>query len=53
MESVCSLAYHVPKTIASVTLKTDVLVTSDMPRWSVRLSVISVPTTEMSTTLSQ
>ena len=45
--------YQTAKTIASATEKTIVVVTSETPRLSVRLSVICVPTTLISTMPSQ
>ena len=53
IESVLSLAYQAANVAASTTLKTIVVVTSETPKLSVRLSVISVPTTLISTTASQ
>ena len=53
IESVLSLAYQAAKITASTMLKTTVVVTSETPKLSVRLSVISVPTTLISTTASQ
>ena len=53
IESVRSLAYQAANVAASATLKTIVVVTSETPKLSVRLSVISVPTTLISTTASQ
>ena len=53
IDRVRSLAYQPPKTSASAIVKTTVVVISEMPRLSVRLSVISVPTTLISTTASQ
>ena len=48
-----SLANQTAKTIARTMLKTIVVVTSETPKLSVRLSVICVPTTLISTIPSQ
>ena len=53
MESVRSLAYQTAKTAARTKLNTTVVVTSETPKLPVRLSVIRVPTTLISTTASQ
>jgi hypothetical protein len=53
IESVCSLAYQAANVTARATVKTTVVVTREMPRLSVRSSVMSVPTTPMRTTASQ
>ena len=53
IDSVRSLAYQAAKTPARTKLKTTVVVTSETPKLSVKLSVIRVPTTLISTTASQ
>ena len=53
IDSVRSLAYQAAKITASATAKTTVVVTSATSKLSVRLSVMRVPTTLMSTTASQ
>jgi hypothetical protein len=53
IESVCSLAHQAANVTARATVKTTVVVTREMPRLSVRSSVMSVPTTLMRTTASQ
>ena len=53
IDSVRSRPYQTPKTTASSAAKTVVLSYSGTPSASVRLSVISVPTTLISTTVSQ
>ena len=53
IESVRSLAHQTAKTTASTIEKTIVVITSETPRLSVRLSVISVPTMLIRTTASQ
>ena len=53
IDSVFSLAYQPAKTSASTIEKTTVVVTRETPKLSVRLSVMSVPTTLISTTASQ
>ena len=51
--AVFSLANQAANVAASATAKTIVVVTSETPKLSVRLSVISVPTTLIRTTASQ
>ena len=53
IESVLSLANQIAKVKASTMQKTMVVVTSETPRLSVRLSVICVPTTLIRTMPSQ
>ena len=53
IDSVRSTAYHAANTAASTTAKTAVLAYRLMPSLSVRKSVIWVPTTLTSTTVSQ
>ena len=53
IESVRSSANHTMNVAARAAPKTTVVVTSETPRLSVRLSVMRVPTMLMSTTASQ
>ena len=53
IDRVRSLAYQAAKVTARATAKTIVLVISETPKPSVRLSVTRVPTTLISTTVSQ
>ena len=53
IESVRSSAYQTANAIVSAIEKTTVVVTSDTPMLSVRLSVICVPTTLIRTMPSQ
>ena len=53
IDSVFSLAYQTPKVAASAAAKTPVVTFSGMPKLSVRLSVIRVPTTLINTTETQ
>ena len=53
IDSVRSREYQMPKTTASRTAKTALLIPSGTPIWSVRMSVYSVPVMLSTTTVSQ
>ena len=53
IERVRSRSHHTPKTTASRTENTAELIHSGTLRWSVRMSVYSVPVTLTTTTVSQ